>query len=80
MEKAQFKLTILPQLDSRLRRLAAGCGYENANEFWANALDQYAELITELVKEQLDQMALIRKRQREQLLGKNSQEPSLRRR
>lgn len=79
MEKVQFKLTIPSQLRDRLDRLSARCGYEYATEFVTDALDQYAELLADLIKEQLDQAALIRKRQREQLLRPDSQESLSRR-
>lgn len=74
MGKVQFKLTVPPQLRDRLDTLAKRCRYERANEFVVDALDQYAELLAELIKEQIDQADIIRKRQHEQLIGKNSQD------
>ena len=73
-EGIQFKLRLEEQLVERLHKLGARCGFESGNKFATAALDNYAELLAELLMEQKDGMKLLRKRQREQLLGKVSQE------
>lgn len=72
MEKEQFKLMMEPQLRDRLKRLSAKSGYGSAQEFVIEALDNYAELLADLLNEARGQMELLRRRQREQLLSKSS--------
>ena len=71
--KKQFKMRLEPQLVDRLDRLATKCGYASAQQFVIEGLDGYAELLADLLIEGQDQMKLLRKRQREQLLSKDSQ-------
>jgi len=71
----QFKFRISRPLFDRLTRLAARAGFSSANEFAAAALDQYGELLAELIIEQRDALSLIRERQREQLLKKTPAAP-----
>lgn len=82
MEKEQFKLMMEPQLRDRLKRLAVKCGYGSAQEFVIASLDDYAELLGDLLLEARDQAELLRKRQRDQLTsrGAQSQEPGSSRR
>jgi hypothetical protein len=72
-DKPQFKFYAEPQLIQRLERLAAKCGYQSAQQFVIVGLDGYAELIADLLLEGQQQAELLRKRQREQLLPRNSQ-------
>lgn len=74
MAKSQYNVRMEEQLVDRLSKLAQRCGYQSGNEFAAEALDQYAELLADLMIEQADQLKLIRVTQRERLLGKSSQE------
>jgi ribosome assembly protein YihI (activator of Der GTPase) len=71
--KRQFKQRIDTQLDERIERLAANCGFSSAQQFVIAGLDDYAELIADLLIEARDQAELLRKRQREQLLSKGGQ-------
>lgn len=79
MDKEQFKLWVEPQLKDRLTRLAQKCGYSSAQQFALEALEEYAELLADLLIEVRDQAELLRQRQRAQLLGKTSQESPARR-
>ena len=59
----QYKLKIQRQLIDRLTRLGHDCGYSTGNAFAADALDQYAELLAELIKEQHAAQDALRRRQ-----------------
>lgn len=79
-EKTQYKLRVTEQLKERLEKLGARCGYASGNEFAAEALDQYAELLADLIQERHDQSKLLMKAQRERLLGAPSANEALARR
>ena len=64
----QLKLRIEQQLFDRLSELAKRCGFSTANQFAVEALDQYAELIADLLTEQLKESKNLRDRQRERML------------
>ena len=64
----QLKLRIENQLFDRLTELAKRCGYSTANQFAGEALDQYAELIADLLIEQVKESKNLRERQRERML------------
>ena len=72
-EKRQWNIRIEPQLIDRLNGLAPKAGYTSGNEFAAEALDLYAEVLCDLVNE----LRMIEKttiqRQRKDLLAKLSQ-------
>jgi len=72
-EPYQFKLKIEQQLFNRLERLGAKLGYPSANKFAVAALDQYAELLADLMAELTEDQNATRKRQRERLLGRAAQ-------
>lgn len=69
METVQFLLRIEPELRNRLDRCAEKGHYPTTQEFVKDALDAYAELLLELLKEELEQTELLRRRQRNQLLS-----------
>ena len=64
----QLKLRIENQLFDRLTELAKRCGYSTANQFAGEALDQYAELIADLLIEQVKESKNLREKQRERML------------
>jgi hypothetical protein len=64
----QLKLRIENQLFDRLSELAKRCGFSTANQFAVEALDQYAELIADLLTEQLKESKNLRDTQRAMLL------------
>jgi len=66
----QYKIRIARQLIDRLTRLGRDCGYSSGNEFAADALDQYAELLAELVKQQRAAQEVVRRRQLEEVVQK----------
>lgn len=64
----QFKLRIEQQLFDRLSELADRYGYSSPNQFAGEALDQYAELLGDLLNEQKVGAKLLRDEQRERLI------------
>ena len=64
----QFKLRIEHQLFDRLSKLADRCGYSSPNQFATEALNQYAEVMADLMIEQKKGLRLLRDEQRERLL------------
>jgi hypothetical protein len=64
----QLKLRIEHQLFERLSELAERCGFSTANQFAGEALNQYAELLADLLKEQQEESKNLREKQRERLL------------
>ena len=52
----------------RLSELAKRCGYSTANQFAGEALNQYAELLADLLTEQQEESKILRDKQRERLL------------
>jgi len=66
----QYKLKIQRQLIDRLTRLGRDCGYASGNAFAADALDQYAELLAELIREQNAAHEALRRRQVEEVVQK----------
>jgi len=64
----QLKLRIEQQLFERLSELAKRCGFSTANQFAGEALDQYAELLADLMIEQQQESKNLRDKQRERLL------------
>jgi hypothetical protein len=69
-EKKQWNIRVEDQLIDRLNRLAPKAGFSSGNEFAAEALDVYAEMLADLIVElrKLEQDAI--KTQREQMLAK----------
>ncbi|HKQ90326.1 MAG TPA: hypothetical protein VJZ77_06575 [Blastocatellia bacterium] len=69
-EKKQRNIRLSDQLVDRLTRLAPKAGFSTWNEFAAEALDLYGELIADLMIElrQIERNAI--RLQREQLLAK----------
>jgi len=72
-DKEQFKFYAEPHLRDRLERCAAKSGYASPQQFVIAALDNYAELLVDLLNEARQQHDLLRERQREQLLSKGGQ-------
>jgi len=64
----QLKLRIEQQLFERLSELAKSCGFSSANQFAGEALDQYAELLADLLTEQREESKIFRDKQCERLL------------
>ena len=65
----QFKFRIESDLLRRLSKAAERAGYSSPNQFALAALDQYAELLADLINEQREQAKNLRDEQRERLLG-----------
>ena len=72
-EKKQWGIRIEPQLIDRLNKLAPKAGYASANEFVADALDLYAEVLVDLMNELRRIEKTTIQRQRTDLLAKLSQ-------
>ena len=64
----QLKLRIEQQLFDRLSELASRCGFSSANQFAGEALDQYAELMADLIIEHAEESKNLRSKQHERLL------------
>ena len=64
----QLKLRIEQQLFERLNELAKRCGFSSANQFAGEALDQYAELMADLLPEQQEESKTLHDKQRDRLL------------
>jgi len=73
-EKKQYNLRITEELIERLTKLGDRCGYGSGNEFAAEALDQYAELLADLLLEQRKESKSFREKQRERLLQQIEEE------
>lgn len=67
-----WNIRIEEQLIDRLGRLGERLGYPSGNAFVADALDQYAELLADLLAEVREDREATRKRQRERLLAAQS--------
>ena len=67
-DKEQYKIRIEKQLIERLSHLGARCGYSSGNEFAAEALQQYAELLADLIEEQHALAEQNRRRQHQEVL------------
>jgi hypothetical protein len=79
-DKKMWNIRVEDQLVDRCTRLGERLGYPSGNAFAAEALDQYAELLADLMAELRDDREATVKRQRERLLGKSTQDPSSSRR
>ncbi len=81
MAKVQYKIRIEEALVAKLSELGARCGYSSGNEFAAAALNEYADLLADLLTELQAGRQEMLAQQREQLLGKASAtiQPSSRR-
>jgi hypothetical protein len=73
-DKRMWNVRVEDQLIERLTQLGARPGYPTGNAFAADAIDQYAELLADLMAELRDDQNATIKRQRERLLGKGSQD------
>ena len=67
-EKKQYNLRITEDLIERLTKLGARCGYGSGNEFAAEVLDQYAELLADLLIEARNESKTFREQQRDRLV------------
>lgn len=72
-DRTQYKIRIQRQLIGRLSRLGRRCGYSTGNEFAADALDQYAELLADLIEEQHLSQADLRRRQHEEVIRRTKE-------
>lgn len=79
-DKKMWNIRVEDQLIDRCTRLGERLGYASGNAFAADALDQYAELLADLMAELRDDQDATIKRQRERLLGKAPQDSSVSRR
>jgi hypothetical protein len=68
-EKKQYNLRITEELIERLTKLGARCGYGSGNEFAAEALEQYAELLADLLIEHRKESKTFVEKQRERIVG-----------
>jgi hypothetical protein len=73
LDPGQFKFRPEPQLKERLERCAAKSGFPTPQQFVIAALDSYAELLANLLRERRGQDELLLKRQKEQVLSKGGQ-------
>ena len=73
-EKKQYNLRITEELIERLTQLGARCGYGSGNEFAAEVLDQYAELLADLLIEQRKESKTFIEKQRERLVKQIEEE------
>jgi predicted DNA-binding protein len=73
-EKKQYNLRITEELIERLTKLGDRCGYGSGNEFAAEVLDQYAELLADLLIEQRKEAKTFREKQRDRLLKQLEEE------
>lgn len=78
-DEIQFKFRIEKSLYDRLERLAKRCGLGTANKFARWALDEYAELLAELIIKDREERTKRLERHHEELLGKKSQDAPRRR-
>jgi len=69
-EKKQWNIRVEDQLIDRLNRLAPKAGFTSGNEFAAEVLDVYAEILADLIVElrKIEQDAV--RTQRQQMLDK----------
>jgi hypothetical protein len=65
----QFKLRIEQKLFDRLSECAERSGYSTPNQFATEALDQYAELLADLLAEQKEGSRIFRENQRHRLIN-----------
>lgn len=68
-DKKQWKLRVTDELIDRLTRLGKPLGYQSGNEFAADVLDEWAELLAEITRDLHKDRAESKARIRERVLG-----------